>query len=133
MTATGRLGGATLAAGLNRWGGSISTFRIFFCRKIREFFIKYILRICVELWHFKNTAGTKMSEGLNELKTHLRRLLLLPISAVGESPFPRHNRETRCCILQQEKKDNDINRLLKLHMTAEPFQRYEIQKKKKKF
>lgn len=106
MTATGRLGGATLAAGLNRWGGSTSTFRIFFCRKMKEFFITCIMRICVEPCDTSNTAGT-MSEGLNELKTHLRRLLLLPISAVGESPFPRHNGETGCCILQKTRQSHE--------------------------
>lgn len=47
---------------------------------------------------------------LNGLKAHLRRLLLLSICAAGVSTFPRHNRETGCCILQKNQ-ENTMNRL----------------------
>lgn len=53
---------------------------------------------------------------LNGLKAHLRRLLLLSICAAGESPFPRHNRETGSCILQKNQ-ENNINRLSKGNVT----------------
>ncbi len=69
LTATGRLGGTTLAAGLNLWGGSVSTLRIFFWRKVGWFSIKYIqnnpkMKICdksIRKGNLNSRAGYRFS------------------------------------------------------------------------